>query len=151
MFCTGIENSVPTIQGGKVRVDEMESCGHYARWQEDFALVQDLGIEYLRYGPPIHKTPTWVTGKYDWGFADETFGALKQANITPIVDLCHFGVPDFIGNFQNPDFPVHLPAPMPEPLPSASRGSSSIRRSTRCTFVRCSRPATAGGTSSYGE
>jgi beta-glucosidase len=23
----------------------------------------------------------------------------------PIVDLCHFGVPDWIGNFQNPDFP----------------------------------------------
>jgi beta-glucosidase/6-phospho-beta-glucosidase/beta-galactosidase len=23
----------------------------------------------------------------------------------PIVDLCHFGVPDFIGDFQNPDFP----------------------------------------------
>ena len=26
-------------------------------------------------------------------------------NIMPIVDLCHFGVPDWIGNFQNPDFP----------------------------------------------
>ena len=24
----------------------------------------------------------------------------------PIVDLCHFGVPDWIGNFQNPDFPA---------------------------------------------
>ena len=105
MFCTGIENSVPTIQGGKVRIDEMESCGHYARWKEDFALVQDLGIEYLRYGPPIHKT-LLGDGKYDWSFADETFAALKQANITPIVDLCHFGVPDWIGNFQNPDFPA---------------------------------------------
>ncbi len=105
MFCTGIENSVPTIQGGKVRIDEMESCGHYARWQEDFALVQELGIEHLRYGPPIHRTYLGP-GKYDWSFADETFGALKKANITPIVDLCHFGVPDWIGNFQNPDFPV---------------------------------------------
>ena len=28
-------------------------------------------------------------------------------DITPIVDLCHFGVPDWLGNFQNPDFP-HL-------------------------------------------
>src|SRR5207237_9966024 len=25
--------------------------------------------------------------------------------IAPIVDLCHFGVPDWIGDFQNPDFP----------------------------------------------
>ncbi|MBV8594325.1 MAG: glycoside hydrolase family 1 protein, partial [Caulobacteraceae bacterium] len=56
MFCTGIENSVPTIDGGRTRVDEMESCGHYARWREDFALTKELGAEYLRYGPPIHRT-----------------------------------------------------------------------------------------------
>jgi beta-glucosidase len=104
MFCTGVENSVPTIQGGKVRVDEMESCHHYERWKEDFGLVVEMGIEYLRYGPPIHKT---LIGPetYDWSFADETFAELKRLNITPIVDLCHFGVPDWIGNFQNPDFP----------------------------------------------
>jgi beta-glucosidase/6-phospho-beta-glucosidase/beta-galactosidase len=43
--------------------------------------------------------------RYDWEFADLTFGFLKQLDIVPIVDLCHFGVPDWIGNFQNPDFP----------------------------------------------
>src|SRR5262249_55441221 len=26
-------------------------------------------------------------------------------DIIPIADLCHFGVPDWIGDFQNPDFP----------------------------------------------
>jgi hypothetical protein len=26
-------------------------------------------------------------------------------DVSPIVDLCHFGVPDWIGSFQNPDFP----------------------------------------------
>jgi beta-glucosidase/6-phospho-beta-glucosidase/beta-galactosidase len=45
-------------------------------------------------------------GKYDWEFADITFADLKRRGITPIVDLCHFGVPDWIGNFQNPDFPA---------------------------------------------
>jgi beta-glucosidase len=104
MFCTGIENSVPTIQSGKVRIDEMESCRHYERWKEDFSLVVEMGIEYLRYGPPIHKTLIGPQ-KYDWTFADETFAELKRLNITPIVDLCHFGVPDWLGNFQNPDFP----------------------------------------------
>jgi beta-glucosidase/6-phospho-beta-glucosidase/beta-galactosidase len=34
-----------------------------------------------------------------------TFGEIKRRNIVPIVDLCHFGVPDWMGNFQNPDFP----------------------------------------------
>ncbi len=103
MFATGIENSVPTINGGRTRIDEMESCGHYKRWREDFALVADMGIGYLRFGPPIHKT--WLgDGKYDWEFADLAFAELKRHNIMPIVDLCHFGVPDWIGNFQNPDF-----------------------------------------------
>ncbi len=104
MFATGIENSAPTIDGGRTRIDEMESCGHYRRWQEDFALVEEMGIQYLRFGPPIHKTWT-APDRHDWEFADQTFAELKRRNIVPIVDLCHFGVPDWLGNFQNPDFP----------------------------------------------
>ncbi|AFZ69310.1 beta-glucosidase/6-phospho-beta-glucosidase/beta-galactosidase [Deinococcus peraridilitoris] len=104
MFATGIENSYPTIQGGRVRMDEMERCRHYELWRRDFELVQELGIDFLRYGPPIHHT--WLgPDRYDWSFADETFSDLRRRRITPIVDLCHFGVPDWLGNFQNPDFP----------------------------------------------
>ena len=104
MFATGIENSVPTIKGGTERVDEMEKCGFYKHWKTDFQLVEDLGIRFLRYGPPIH-TVWRGPGKYDWSFTDETFADLKRRDIVPIVDLCHFGLPDWIGNFQNPDFP----------------------------------------------
>lgn len=105
LFATGIENSNPTIQNGKLRVDEMEKCGHYQHWQKDFDLVQEMGIHFLRYGPPIYKT--WLgPGKYDWSFADETFQDMLRRNISPIVDLCHFGLPDWLGNFQNPDFPA---------------------------------------------
>jgi beta-glucosidase/6-phospho-beta-glucosidase/beta-galactosidase len=103
MFATGIENSIPTIAGGR-RVDQMESCGHYRLWRDDFDLVEELGISFLRYGPPLH-TSFLGEGRYDWSFADETFGELRRRGIAPIVDLCHFGVPDWIGNFQNPDFP----------------------------------------------
>ena len=104
MFATGIENSYPTINNGRTRVDEMEKCGHYEHWQTDFELLQDLDVRFLRYGPSIHRT--WLGhGRYDWGFADQTFGRLKELDVVPIVDLCHFGVPDWIGNFQNPDFP----------------------------------------------
>jgi beta-glucosidase len=103
MFCTGIENSIPTINNGRTRVDQMDVCGHYERWREDFDLVEELGIQYLRYGPPIHRT-FLGPGKYDWEFADLTFAELERRDITPIVDLCHFGVPDWLGNFQNPDF-----------------------------------------------
>jgi beta-glucosidase/6-phospho-beta-glucosidase/beta-galactosidase len=105
LFATGIENSNPRIQGGRLRVDEMERCGHYERWQEDFALVQEMGIRFLRYGPPIHRTWLGPGPRCDWSFADVTFEALRQADILPIVDLCHFGLPDWLGDFQNPDFP----------------------------------------------
>lgn len=108
MFTTGIENSYPTIvlpDGSIKRIDGMEKCGHYEHWQKDFELVQALGITYLRFGPPYYKTNIGP-GKYDWEFSDLTFKRLKELDITPIVDLCHFGVPDWIGDFQNPDFPV---------------------------------------------
>jgi beta-glucosidase/6-phospho-beta-glucosidase/beta-galactosidase len=106
MFATGIENSIPTINGGKLRMDEFEKCGHYRHWRTDFDLVQEMGISVLRYGPPLHHT-FCGPGRYDWSFADETFSDLRRRNTVLIVDLCHFGVPDWIGNFQNPDFP-HL-------------------------------------------
>src|SRR3954469_19657253 len=105
MFATGIENSIPKIQNGRIRVDQMDSCGHYKHWKKDFDLVEELGIRFLRYGPPLHTT--WLgPGKYDWSFADRTFKDLRRRNLVPIVDLCHFGVPDWIGDFQNPDFPL---------------------------------------------
>ena len=107
MFATGIENSYPTIRGGRERVDEMEKCRHYDLWRTDFRRVQELGIRFLRYGPPIHRT--WLgPGKYDWSFADATFEELKQRQIIPIVDLCHFGLPDWLENFQNADFPSYF-------------------------------------------
>ena len=103
LFATGIENSYPTIDHGRTRIDEMESCGHYRQWRTDFDLVEWLGLEFLRYGPPLHLT--WqAPDRYDWSFADETFGELLARDIHPIADLCHFGVPDWLGNFQNPDF-----------------------------------------------
>jgi beta-glucosidase/6-phospho-beta-glucosidase/beta-galactosidase len=107
MFATGVENSYPVItgrDGSRLRVDEMAKCGHYERWQEDFALVRELGLGYLRYGPPyyqVHRGPE----RYDWSFAEETLAELRRLEITPIADLCHFGVPDWLGNFQNPDWP----------------------------------------------
>jgi beta-glucosidase/6-phospho-beta-glucosidase/beta-galactosidase len=59
LFSTGIENSYPTIRlpdGTAGRVDEMEKSLHYQRWRDDFQLVQELGLEYLRYGPPYYRT-----------------------------------------------------------------------------------------------
>lgn len=109
MFATGIENSYPTvlIDGKRVRIDEMEKTGHYKRWAEDFQLVKEMGIKFLRYGPPYYSTHLGP-GQYDWSFADTTFNELRSLDIIPLVDLCHFGVPDWIESFQNPDWPPHF-------------------------------------------
>src|SRR5689334_20488128 len=62
LFATGIENSYPVIridkgdrEGQLERRDGMELSGHYKRWREDFELVKEMGIDVLRYGPPLYR------------------------------------------------------------------------------------------------
>jgi beta-glucosidase/6-phospho-beta-glucosidase/beta-galactosidase len=110
MFATGIENSYPTIRlpdGSQKRVDEMQKACHYTHWKQDFELVKELGLKFLRYGPPYYKVHQGPN-QYDWAFTDETFKYLQELDIVPLVDLCHFGVPDWIGDFQNADWPIHF-------------------------------------------
>lgn len=102
MFATGIDSTAPKIGG--VRHDQMEKTGHYDRWREDIELVKELGTRYLRFGPTIHRTYVGPD-RFDWDHADAVFGLMRQHDIVPIVDLCRFGVPDWVGDFQNPDLP----------------------------------------------
>jgi beta-glucosidase/6-phospho-beta-glucosidase/beta-galactosidase len=107
MFATGIENSYPVISGKNgqtIRRDELQSTRFYEHWREDFALLREVGVKYLRYGPQYYRVSTGPD-RYDWAFTDETFNALNERRVTPIADLCHFGVPDWIGDFQNSDWP----------------------------------------------
>ena len=107
MFATGIECSNPTIDNGRTRRDQLEECGHYARWRDDLRLVRDLGLKVLRYGLPVHRIHLGP-GKYNWEFADLVMAEMRRLELTPILDLLHFGVPDWLGNFQNPELPVHF-------------------------------------------
>lgn len=107
MFATGIECSYPTIDKGKTRRDLLEECNHYERWKEDLGLVKDMGIKVLRYGLPYYSIHV-AENKYDWTFADKVMNEIKRLEITPILDLMHFGVPDWIGNFQNAELPIHF-------------------------------------------
>ncbi|MCY7321441.1 MAG: family 1 glycosylhydrolase, partial [Phormidesmis sp. CAN_BIN36] len=97
----------PTIDHGKTRRDELEECHHYQHWQKDLHLVKDLGLNVLRYGLPYHRIHL-DAGRYDWSFADEVMQEMQRLEITPILDLMHFGVPDWLGNFQNPELPIHF-------------------------------------------
>jgi beta-glucosidase/6-phospho-beta-glucosidase/beta-galactosidase len=103
-FATGIENSYPTLPTG-ARIDQMAKCGHYARWREDFALVRDLGLNALRYGPAYYLTHV-APDRFEWDSCDEPMEHLRTSGIEVIADLCHFGVPNWLGGFQDPAFPV---------------------------------------------
>jgi beta-glucosidase/6-phospho-beta-glucosidase/beta-galactosidase len=102
MFATGIECSYPTIEHGKWRRDEMDSTHHYELWQHDFELARRLGITHIRYGPPLHLIFSGL-GRYDWDYCDPQMEELRERGPEPIIDLCHFGVPSWLGNLQNPE------------------------------------------------
>jgi beta-glucosidase/6-phospho-beta-glucosidase/beta-galactosidase len=107
MFAVGIECSCPTIEGPDgttLRVDQLRDTGHYEMWKTDLKLVRELNLRYLRYGPPIYKIWT-APGQYDWSQLDPIMSEMRRLGIVPIIDLCHFGLPDWLKDFQNPDWP----------------------------------------------
>jgi beta-glucosidase/6-phospho-beta-glucosidase/beta-galactosidase len=100
MFTTGIECSYPTIEQGYWRRDQMDSTRHYAMWDRDFELAREIGITHIRYGPPLHLIFE-SRGRYNWDYCDPQLEELRDAGPEPILDLCHFGVPSWLGNLQN--------------------------------------------------
>ena len=107
MFATGIECSYPTVEQGRWRRDEMAAMRHYEMWQQDFELSRKIGVTHLRYGPPLHLI---YSGPDDfrWQPIDEPMADLEAHGPEPIVDLCHFGLPQWLGNFQNPEIGAAL-------------------------------------------
>lgn len=102
MFTTGVDSSAPIANGR--RMDQMELAGHYDRCREDIDLAKDMGTRYLRYGTPLHRSYVG-DGRFDWSHADAAFGRVREHDMMPIAELCRFGVPDWLGDYQNPDFP----------------------------------------------
>jgi len=109
IFATGIECSYPTVKNGAWRGDQMAATGHYRHWPDDLDLCVELGLSHLRYGPPLHLI-LQGRGRYDWSFTDQAMEGMRERGLVPIVDLCHFGLPGWLENFQNPDVPSALEA-----------------------------------------
>lgn len=96
----GEEGSDPLVAhgGGIVRVDEFAASGHLVRLEEDLADVASLGVRVWRYGMPWRLSEP-EPGRYDWSRWDRALGACLDAGLTPVVDLCHFGLPDHYRGF----------------------------------------------------
>ena len=108
LFATRIECSQPCGEGGRnaggKRRDQLKDTKHYENWRRDLELCLEIGATVVRYGIPyysMHAGP----GKYDWTFTDEVMPLMREMGIRPIMDLCHYGVPEWVGDFQNPDWP----------------------------------------------
>ena len=94
---TGIECSAPVIRPG-FRQDELLKTGHWERYAEDFALIADFGMRYVRWGVPFHLVASGPrAAAFDWRWTDDALAALRDAGLEPILDLLHFGLPDDIG------------------------------------------------------
>jgi hypothetical protein len=122
LFTTGIENSAPRVHGRRVRVDQMALCRHYDLWRTDFDLVEEIGVNHLQYDVTLYSVwrgPGW----YDWSFTDDAFGDPYRRDLTPIVDLCHFSVPDGSATSRTR---------------TSSRCSHAMRATSRCVSRGCS-------------
>lgn len=99
----GEEASDPLVLhgGSVVRVDELAASGHLDHQDADLADVAALGVKVWRYGMPWRCTEP-EPGEYDWTLWDRALAACERAGLTPVVDLCHFGLPDHYAGFCEP-------------------------------------------------
>lgn len=102
-WATGEETADPKIlhQGAELRIDQLERSGHLERLDDDLADVASLGIRVWRYGMPWRCAEP-RPGQYDWTLWDRALAAADRHGLQPVVDLCHFGLPDHYDGFCDP-------------------------------------------------
>jgi beta-glucosidase len=101
----GEEASDPLVlhEGVEVRVDELAMSRHLDHMDEDLAAVAGIGVHVWRYGMPWRLTEV-APGEYDWSLWDRALAACDRHGLTPVVDLCHFGLPDHYRGFCEPEW-----------------------------------------------
>lgn len=153
----GEEASDPLVvhDGALVRVDELAASGHLARQDEDLGDVAGLGVRLWRYGMPwrlVEREP----GSYDWSLWDRALAACERHHLVPIVDLCHFGLPDheagfcepgwvdgfrcyvdaFLDRYREPMFFTPVNEPMITAMCSGYLGIWNDRRASRADYLQ---------------
>lgn len=96
----GEEASDPIVSHAEkiVRVDELALSRHLEHQDDDLAAVAALGLRIWRYGMPwrmVERAP----GDYDWTLWDRALAACERHGLEPVIDLCHFGLPDHYPGF----------------------------------------------------
>jgi beta-glucosidase/6-phospho-beta-glucosidase/beta-galactosidase len=97
-FMAGFECST-FIWKDKERKDYVALTGHDRHLERDYTAAMDLGIGVVR------EAIRWPmvdlgNGKYDWSSLDPILEAANACHMTPIWDLCHYGLPEGCDPFQ---------------------------------------------------
>ncbi len=98
-FMAGFECSTFVWKDGQ-RKDYVAATGHDRHLQADLAAAMDLGIGVVR------EAIRWPQvdlggGRYDWSSVKAVQDSATACKITPIWDLCHYGLPDGCDPFSD--------------------------------------------------
>jgi len=110
LWATGIEDTfIPHTRPGLRGLDEYELTQHYKLWKQDFDLVGETGVKYLRWGIPWYRVQP-APDQWDWEWTDKALDYLVNVKgITPILDLMHYGTPLWLDNsFINASYPQRV-------------------------------------------
>lgn len=97
-FISGFECStfVWKDQGRRNLIAETQHDRHV---QEDYNILRSLGIDVAREAIPWPLVDR--SGHYNFACIDPMLDAMRQTQITPIWDLCHYGYPDDLDPFSD--------------------------------------------------
>jgi len=98
-FMTGFECST-FIWKDRERKDYVAATGHDVHLQADLAAAMDLGIGVVREAIRWPKVDLGG-GRYDWSSVKAVQDCAAACKITPIWDLCHYGLPDGCDPFSD--------------------------------------------------
>jgi hypothetical protein len=103
----GEESSDPLVpfEGRRVRVDQMRSTGHLDRIEQDLADIRALGARFVRYGINWRRAQPDGPQAYVWDLWDRALEGCEQAGLEMVVDLLHFGTPDWLDGVADPALP----------------------------------------------
>lgn len=109
-WATGIENTFIVHARPRLRaLDEYELTQHYKLWKNDIDLVAETGVQAVRWGIPWHMVQP-APNRWDWEWTDRALEHMVTVkDITPILDLMHYGTPLWLDNsFVNSSYPQRV-------------------------------------------
>ncbi|MCB1845114.1 MAG: family 1 glycosylhydrolase [Halioglobus sp.] len=109
LWSVGEESSDPWVlnHGQPQRIDQLALSGHLQNQPSDLLDIASLGVKHVRYGMPWRLAEP-QPGHYDWRQWDAALAACDAAGLIPIIDLLHFGQPDFCHGYEDPAWIAHF-------------------------------------------